>query len=310
MAGAGLMRSNRITMTDMVAELDRWHLVTIVKIEIDGFLDTRAFDDIVILLRDAIFALGLGVRVSVNEFSSEGINLVIGANVIDRMPSERRPTIPLNSVILNLEQVSVDSQWMSENYIALLQSYPVWDYSSRNLDNLRNDFQVRRGTLLSVGYSQSLTRIRSASTQDIDVLFYGMLSPRRATVLEQLRQTGANIQVLEGIYGEERDHFIARAKIILNLHLSEFPGVAEIVRLSFLLSNHKAIVSECNDTTAMESEIRCCVFPAQYSEIVNACRYLLTNEQQRKTLEQVGFDIFSKRNQVEYVREAIVSTKW
>jgi hypothetical protein len=301
---------NTIMLTEMAPKLQRWHVVTIVRIEIDGFPDTRAFDDIVILLRDAFFSLGLRARVTVNEFCEEGVNLIIGANVIDRIAYSNRPELPSNSVILNLEQVSVDCPWMSESYIRLLQSYPVWDYSLRNLDNLRNDFHVGRGTFLPIGYSKSLTRICSASTQDIDILFYGMLSSRREQVLEKLYRAGAKLEILNGVYGIDRDNFIARSKLVLNLHIFEFPSVAEIVRLSFLLSNHKAIVSECNDTTAMESEIRRCVFTAQYSGLVEACEYLLTNEQKRKELETIGFNIFSGRNQVEYLQTAIVGTIW
>jgi hypothetical protein len=301
---------NTIMLTEMAPKLQRWHVVTIVRIEIDGFPDTRAFDDIVILLRDAFFSLGLRARVTVNEFCEEGVNLIIGANVIDRIAYSNRPELPSNSVILNLEQVSVDCPWMSESYIRLLQSYPVWDYSLRNLDNLRNDFHVGRGTFLPIGYSKSLTRICSASTQDIDILSYGMLSSRREQVLEKLYRAGAKLEILNGVYGIDRDNFIARSKLVLNLHIFEFPSVAEIVRLSFLLSNHKAIVSECNDTTAMESEIRRCVFTAQYSGLVEACEYLLTNEQKRKELETIGFNIFSGRNQVEYLQTAIVGTIW
>jgi hypothetical protein len=45
-----------------------------------------------------------------------------------------------------------------------------------------------------LGYATELPRISRATEQDIDVLFYGSLNPRRAAVLDQLRQAGLAVE--------------------------------------------------------------------------------------------------------------------
>ncbi len=56
-------------------------------------------------------------------FPKSGINLVIGAIVLGRMHGNRRPELPDNSIILNLEQVHRDSPWMTPSYVDLLRGF-------------------------------------------------------------------------------------------------------------------------------------------------------------------------------------------
>jgi hypothetical protein len=63
------------------------------------------------------------------------------------------------------------------------------------------------------------------------------------------------IEFLAGVYREERDRLIARAKVVLNMHYYD-ARVFEIVRVSYLLSNEKAVVAECGATTTIEPDIR------------------------------------------------------
>jgi len=283
--------------------------ITIARIEAEGYLETPAFDDISALFLAAFTSLGSEAKITVNEFSNQGINLVIGAVVIDLIARDRQPILPPNSIILNLEQVHLTSPWMTPSYTRLLRSFPVWDYNLRNIDRLKSDFGVNTASPVRIGYHPSMKQIVPAAVQDVDVLFYGKRSARRQHILGTMKNRGLNVVSLENVYGPERDAWIARAKIVLNMHYYDFGGVAEIVRMSYLLSNEKAIVSEYGETTDMDEQLRQCVMAVPYDDLVQACLDLVHDESARRTLSRQGYGIFSKTDQVSYLREAIALTK-
>jgi len=53
--------------------------------------------------------------------------------------------------------------------------------------------------------------------RDIDVLFYGSVTPRRAQMLESLSKAGVHVTALYGVLGAKRDAYIDRAKVVLDL---------------------------------------------------------------------------------------------
>jgi hypothetical protein len=285
-----------------------WRQVTIVRIEIAGFTQTRAFDDFVQLLQNSFESLGISVRIAVNQFSAVGVNVVIGANVLTRLPESLRPELPKNTVIFNLETVHPASPWMEEYYLSLLRAHPVWDYSSVNIARLAEYFGIHRTTLVKIGHMPVMSRIESVVSPDIDVLFYGNLSPRRAKILMDITKTGINLVSLTGVYGKERDNFIARAKLVLNLQYYDFPGISEIIRLSFLLSNRKAIVTESGDNVAIEGDVEQCVVPARYEDLAETCFKLCHDDAARKRIESRGYALFSRRSQAAFLSEAIRNT--
>lgn len=70
-----------------------------------------------------------------------GIPIILGANLL---PYVENVQLPKHSIIFNLEQVEEGSSWFTPQYIDLLKSYQVWDYSDRNIDNLKR-FLAYRG---------------------------------------------------------------------------------------------------------------------------------------------------------------------
>lgn len=58
---------------------------------------------------------------------------------------------------------------------------------------------------------------KPAPERDIDVLFYGSITPRRARILESLSAAGIQVTALYGVLGAERDRYIDRAKVVLDL---------------------------------------------------------------------------------------------
>lgn len=141
-----------------------------------------------------------------------------------------------------------------------------------------------------------LTRIPTVAHQDIDVLFYGAINERRKNILEGLIARGLRIEFLSGVYREECDRLIARAKVVLNMHYYD-ASVFEIVRVSYLLSNEKAVAAECGETTTLEADIRDAVRAVPYDRLIDACVELAADTNKRANLARNGFEIFARRDE-------------
>ena len=109
-----------------------------------------------------------------------------------------------------------------------------------------------RPTYVPIGYVPELTRIAPAP-EDIDVLFYGALSERRYAVLRDLHDRGLRVKWLLGAFGASRDAWIARSKIVINVHYWE-AKIFEIARVSYLLANRRAVVSERGADPTLERD--------------------------------------------------------
>ncbi len=216
--------------------------------------------------------------------------IIFGAHLLD---AESAHAIPADAIIFNSEQIDVDSPWLSGTYMDTLRAHPVWDYSAENSQRL-TERGIQAVLHVPLGYLPELSRIAPAAVEDIDVLFYGSLNPRRQLVLEELQRRGLKVTILTGCYGEARDQFIARSKVVLNLHYYE-SKVFEIVRVSYLLSNFKAVVAECGPGTSIEPDLLGALRAVPYDGLVEACVELVQNETGRRALALHGHAVFSAR---------------
>ncbi|HSQ82270.1 MAG TPA: hypothetical protein VLU54_14240 [Casimicrobiaceae bacterium] len=220
------------------------------------------------------------------------LNLVIAAH---RMPPALLPRLLDERVILNLEQVCAPEAWQrtdAATYRALLQGSPVIDYSERNREWLLRELQVH-AEIMTLGHVPELERIPRAREQDIDVLFYGKITPARAERLGALRRDGLRVVALSGApwdYGKERDALIARSRVVLNLHAHD-AHIFEQVRVNYLLINGKAVVSEILDDTEIPELYRRLVDPVcGIDAIVEHCRQLVGDEHLRREREEAARD--------------------
>ena len=212
--------------------------------------------------------------------------------------------VPSSAVIYNLEQIQLSSGWCSPDYLGLLKRCQVWDYAKRNIASLGKLALARPAVHVPIGYVPQLTRIPRNPVQDIDVLFYGSVNERRARVLDQLRSRGINTQAVFGVYGAARDSLIARAKVVLNLHFYE-ASIFEIVRVSYLLANRKAVVAECHDGTEIDPDMLDAVRPVRYRQLVDACAELVNDQQERSALEERAFSRVSARSEGAFLTAAL-----
>ena len=264
-----------------------------------GYLHSRCYEEVALGLHHGFAELGINAPVIRERAEIVGRPVILGAILL---PMLGHVDIPSHAVIFNLEQIDHSVPWMTSGYWDLLARHEVWDYSETNLEKLRR-LGITQAKLCEIGYVPALTRTPSA-VQDIDVLMYGSFNDRRLQVVREIRDRGINIECLFGIYGEERDAFIDRAKIILNVHFYE-ARVFEIVRVSYLLANRKFIVSETGVDQGIEHRYSDGIVFVAYDRLCDACERYLKDDSERQRIASLGFDRFSQYPQAAFLRQVL-----
>jgi rhodanese-related sulfurtransferase len=282
-----------------------------------GYVHSQAFREVAEALHYGLRALGHDSLLTTRLDYDDRHTIVLGSNVLASFGWDP----PKKPILYNLEQVGDSSPeqvgdsspeqvgdssyWITPAQLTLFRRYPVWDYSRANIEQL-----AARGisglTHVPIGYVPQLTRIVPAA-EDIDVLFYGVYGRRRQAVLNVLRAKGFRVESVNGVFGAARDALIARSKIVLNIHVYE-AKVLEIVRISYLLANRRAVVSEPGGDPTEESDLLPGIAFADYDELVDRCAELLSEEGARREIAQRGYDLFSARSQSAILDEALAST--
>jgi SAM-dependent methyltransferase len=265
----------------------------------EGFLHTEAFREVADALQFGLRGLGHTVRVQENVLDPAATNLLLGSHLLSRSEMLMLPT---GSILYNLEQLGGPS--LPDQFYEVAVRHRVWDYSLENIATWNAMKCAFPPVHVPLGYVPELSRIPAQSPQDIDVLFYGSLNQRRILVVKALKDAGVKIHTIFGIYGKERDDLIARSKVILNVH---FYGtkIFEMVRVSYLLANAKAVVAECSSGTELEPGLADSLLGCPYDSLVNGCLSLLQNEEERRRLEIRGFQWFSQRKEFEILSLAL-----
>jgi tetratricopeptide (TPR) repeat protein len=276
----------------------------VVLIRPEGYDHGATFSEVIETVTGGLRALGAEVSQHVNKLLPGPQVLLFGSHLL---PAEEARRVPAGSIIYNLEQIDGASSWCSPTYLDLLKRCQVWDYSRRNIESLLRLGVKTRPKHVPIGYVPELTRIAPSPDQDIDVLFYGSMNERRARVMGQLEDLGLNAHAVFGVYGPERDALIARAKVVLNLHFYE-TSIFELVRVSYLLANHKAVVAECRPGTEIDEDMRDAVRTARYEDVAAACAELVANPGARHELGERGFARMAARDEAGILSQALDMT--
>jgi hypothetical protein len=238
-------------------------------------------------------ALGHEPSYAINAFDPRATNIIFGAQMLS---VELLKKLPADSIVYSLEQarnLKPDDMPVQVRFFA--KHFEIWDYSPANLPAWR-ELRAPRVRIVPVGYAPVLTRIQQATAQDLDVLIYGMSGPNRLQALHDLSHAGLTVLFVSGLYGEERDTLIARSKIVLNINLYDFAQIFEVVRVSYLFANSKAVVATKDPQTFVEADIGAGVKFTTLPHLVDACRHLIEHEDVRRALEAKGFEIITQRD--------------
>jgi hypothetical protein len=265
------------------------------------FIHHHAYTGVATLLRSALRRLGYPTRVAENEMIYDATNIVLGAQYLE---PEVADSLPANTIIYNTEMVVSYSPFL-ETLIPFVGRFETWDYSEKNVRAWRERGISERVHWLRPGYVPECTTVDPRTPTDLDAIFYGHMNTRRREVLDRLAELGVRVQLLQNTYGPQRDAYIARARLVLNIH-SRPDSLLEIARVSQVLSNHRVLVSERGDDTEV-SDLREGIAFADAEELPQLCRALLDDEPRRATLAEKGFELYRRRDFVATMRELLAA---
>lgn len=268
-----------------------------------GYVHADAFAEVAETVLWGFRHLGYTAEMAENRVAQDRLTIVFGAHLL---PESNIDALPESVVIYNLEQFDLESHWFQQTgYRRALTRYPVWDYSLRNIRLMRQHWGLV-AQWVPIGYVPEWTRIPPALAEDIDVLFYGSLNPRRAQVLTVLQAAGIRVHHLFGTYGPDRDAWIARSKIILNLHF--YPAsIFEWARVAYLLANHRTVVSETADPLDIDPGLKTALRFCDHSQVLETCQLLLSDADGRRKLGVSGYDYIQKRKESEILSGALAT---
>ena len=270
------------------------------KIHITSYFNPHFITDEMATFYNALKNYGFG-QVTFEPYSvvPDAINILFcGFNLGDDLQKSLRLANPLEKIIVrNLEPVFPTGPCMFPSYFNLMKKYPVWDYAAGNVERLKAA-GLDHVEYLPVTYMPILERIPTDIEQDIDVYFYGYLSPRRQHIIDQLKAKGLIVHINEfnasAAYGD-LDHYIARSKIILNITNYDQYHIFEMVRAALPLANHKVFVTELNSYSEIDPAMKDAVLHCPYDQLVDFCVSIVNNPELRKQYETQGYAALKQR---------------
>lgn len=240
------------------------------------YSNNKAFDDIVGGIVDYVKDNGIQCNIVKDIIEDdEDIYVIFGLNNFTE-----HSCLPKNYIAVQLEQSGVpNTNWFTPLYFKLLNgAIEVWDYSIRNVNNLKKHITVPL-VYVPLLYMKHLTyEERLVTKKDIDILFMGAMNNRREDILNKLRENGLNVYMADtyNLWDEERNNIVKRSKILLNIHYYE-SAILETTRLSYALSLGECfVVSEPSTDKLLDREYSKFVeFGSNVEEIVKKCKKIL-----------------------------------
>lgn len=264
------------------------------------------FTELAQLLYYSLNSIGYSVEITYNRIRHQTVNIIVGAHM---MATESDMWLPENTIILNTEQLQSlhncdDKRRMyAERIIHLAKRFTLWDYSHENLHYLSH-FEAKNTQYLQLGWQPELLTISAERQRDVDVLFYGSVNERRYKILEQLSQYGLKVKTLFDVWGLERDEWIARSRIVLNMHYYD-SEIFEIIRCFYLMNNAVAVVSEENAHALINPIYRDGVVAAPYEQLAYACSLLCRNDALLNKQRQLALDTIKQYPQVDILQRLL-----
>ena len=268
------------------------------------------------ILAGGIRDLGLRCDLTLNSLDPGAMNIVVGAHIGGRDTAEAvrafgAPYIAVQTDWLDPspDGQSIESDFLKSNFESACRPYfegaaAVWDAYERNLDLLNNwGIPSERQGLLRLGrYTPWIVDIahRPWAEKDIDVLFFGSLTPRRQVIIDEMAQH-LNVVAVMDAPAAFRNDLIARAKINLNLHANERFSHLSVSRVGYLLNNQCVILSEVPETHPELQELMVCT---GYDQLVAACHDLLASDRLEE-LAEGSFTLFQQMPLAETMRGLI-----
>jgi len=145
--------------------------------------------------------LGHTADYGLNTLSPTATNIIFG---LQMLPVETINKLPAETIVYNFEQMrNVDAEDVVPQLHAAAQRFRIWEYSEGNVKGWQA-LGAKDVFVAPVSYAPILQRIPRASTQDIDVLIYGMPGKDRLDAFHYISHSGLTTVFVCGLYGKAR----------------------------------------------------------------------------------------------------------
>lgn len=239
-----------------------------------NFVHARAFDEIALALVAGLRRLGFDVQLTRTCRQGLARVLVLAPHLqsLEDLAALDRDAILYTWEPMGWSHVAV----MTPELTGLMTEFVVWDYSRNNLATWQT-LGAQRVSHVPLAYDPALERLTASTLpRDVDVLFYGSVNERRKAVLLELLERGIRVQTLFGVYGKERDAWIGRSRLVLNLHAHD-GQILELPRLAYLWANRVPVVAEVNPDTEDSLGMTSAMLTAPYAGIVDRVTEVLAD---------------------------------
>jgi len=158
--------------------------------------------------------------------------------------------------IYNTEQLSI-KKWIDIVY-QLSYNYTILDYSLYNIQLLKNKNPSSYAIFFPILFDKNNmlfdktlnNRIMFNKEQDVidklyDISFIGSLTERRIYIIDQLKNKGYKINIINDCYDlKDKYNKILSSKILLNIHAYNDYKIFEFARCSIPIFNSQIVISE------------------------------------------------------------------
>ncbi|MDK4684395.1 hypothetical protein QDY72_04245 [Kingella negevensis] len=239
------------------------------------------------------------------------INIILTPHYL--LPSNLAHLQPETTIIINSEPLlafeksnsPMHQHWL-ENIMRAAKHCHLWNYSQENLQFFERH-GITHGQYLQLGFHEKLSRIKHVAEPDIDVLFYGAITPRRAEILNQLQREQLRVVTLGNFWGEELDSWIARSKIVLNMHAHD-DSPFETVRCFYLINNSVAVVAEETEQQSLPEHYKESVRAVPYNELVKTCAELCSQPENWRAQREQALCNIQRYPQTQIIQQLLYNT--
>ena len=251
-------------------------------------------------------SLGYDCTFRTNEIDNSCTNIVFGWEVaLQLIQHGLMGELPAGTILYNFEQYSVLPLKGRTLFEQVAGKYQIWDYSIGNIARWNELGPKYVPYYARVSFAPSLMKIPHLENEDIDIAYIGSLGPKRSEKLSSCGGTSHRNSVisLTNMWGEQRDEFISRSKILLNIseekpHLKIF----EIVRVSYYLANKKAVVCEQVPGLEIEDDMLNVLKFETAGGIGSVCDELVHDSEKRNAYAEACFETFRHRDVRDVIR--------
>lgn len=212
-------------------------------------------------------------------------------------------TLRPDTIIYNMEQVG--SPWFTPTLIETYRRHTVWDYSAANAARYR-EYGLPEPRVVPFGWHPCLEMPDNPggrwteAERDIDVLHVGSINTRRQQILDELSARGFNVMRLFNVYGAERDRYLMRARVLLNVHYYG-SAIFEQARVHSAVAKGRAVVSE----HSVAGEGAGLVAAHEYTALVAAVITSVFSPGAREAQEDYALSNFRSMPMTDFLRPAL-----